>query len=583
MGFSFVTHNTMIKDQLAALIAAALQEAKDAGELPLETIPAVTLEMPKNRAHGDWATSVALPLASVTGMKPREVAEKIVAWLPLGSSDSLIAHADIAGPGFINLTLRGGWLGDILRRIQTEGETYGSSNGGGGRTVIVEFVSTNPNGPITVAGGRNAAIGDVLCNLLQATGYGVSREYYVNDALNSVQMNNFGRSVFARYQELLGHPMPWGAGGAPDWFYAGDYITDVAHNVQAMHGAAYEDADSDNPQTINTFRALSESGMIAQQKADLEAFGVTFDRWFHESDLHKDGRVQAAIAELTARGYTDDKDGALWLRATEFGDDKDRVLMRADGTPTYIAGDAAYHQDKLERADSALNIWGADHAGYVSRTKAAVAALGLDPARVEVLLYQLVHIMKNGEEVKSSKRKGNVLELKSDLVDEIGRDAARFFYLMRSPHSDLLIDIDLAKKTEKDNPVYYVQYAHARIIQTIEKAREEKGVAVPSASEADLSRLTEEAEINLIKRLSDFPNEVLLAAQDRAPHRLTQYARDLAAVFHGFYDAGNRSPALRVVSDDLPTMQARLVLLDTTRIVLRRVLALLGLSAPDRM
>ena len=220
---------------------------------------------------------------------------------------------------------------------------------------------------------------------------------------------------------------------------------------------------------------MSESGMIAQQKADLESFGVQFDVWFHESTLHNDGRVQAAIDELTARGYTYEKGGALWLRSTEFGDDKDRVIRRADGTPTYIAGDAAYHKDKLERADKALNIWGADHAGYVSRTKATVAALGNDPARVDVLLYQLVHIMKNGEEVKSSKRKGNVLELKSDLIDEIGRDAARFFYLMRSPNSDLLIDVDLAKKTERDNPVYYVQYAHARIIQAMDRAREEKG------------------------------------------------------------------------------------------------------------
>jgi arginyl-tRNA synthetase len=573
----------MIKDELATLIAAALQQAKEAGELPLDDVPVVTLEMPKNREHGDWATSVALPLAGVTKMKPREIAEKIIARLPLGG-DSPIAKADIAGPGFINLTLRSGWLGDILQRIQSEGSTYGNSNTGQGQKIIVEFVSTNPNGPITVAGGRNAAIGDVLCNLLQLTGYDVAREYYVNDALNSVQMNNFGRSVFVRYRELLGHPLPWASEtGAPDWFYAGDYITDVARNVEAMHGAAYVNADIEDAQTTNIFRELSESGMIAQQKTDLEAFGVTFDRWFHESDLHNDGRVKAAVESLTARGYTDEKDGALWLRATEFGDDKDRVLMRADGTPTYIAGDAAYHQDKLARADLVLNIWGADHAGYVSRTKAAVSALGLDPARVEVLLYQLVHIVKNGEEVKSSKRKGNVLELKSDLVDEIGRDAARFFYLMRSPNSDLLIDVDLAKKTEKDNPVYYVQYAHARIIQTLEKAREEKHVTVPRASEADLSLLTEEAEADLIKKLSDFPNEALMAAQDRAPHRLTQYARDLAAVFHGFYDAGNRSPSLRVVSDDMPIMQARLVLLDATRIVLRRVLALLGLSAPDRM
>lgn len=572
----------MIKDQLSELVTAALEAARSAGDLTFETLPSISLEMPKNKAHGDWATSVALALAGPTGRKPREVAEVIVAHLSLGG-DSPIARADIAGPGFINLTLRPDWLGDILRRIEAEGETYGNADTGRGKRVLVEFVSTNPNGPITVAGGRNAAIGDVLCNALQASGFQVSREYYVNDALNSVQMNNFGRSVFVRYRELLGHGLPWGAGEAAEWFYGGDYITDVAHTVQAMHGAAYEHADMEDPQTINTFRDLSESGMIAQQKADLETFGVLFDTWFHESDLHRDGRVQAAIDELTARGYTEERDGALWLRSTEFGDDKDRVLRRADGTPTYIAGDAAYHRDKLQRADAVLNIWGADHAGYVARTKAAVAALGDDPARVEVLLYQLVHIVKDGVEVKSSKRKGNVLELKSDLVDEIGRDAARFFYLMRSPNSDLLIDVDLAKKTEKDNPVYYVQYAHARIVQAIEKAREERGVSVPAAADVDLSLLTEETEADLIKKLSEFPQEVRLATQDRAPQRLTQYARDLAAVFHGFYDAGNRSPALRVVCDDVPTMRARLVLVSATRQVLRRVLSLLGLSAPDRM
>jgi arginyl-tRNA synthetase len=572
----------MIKDQLAALITAALVEAQKAGELPLETLPAVSLEMPRSKAHGDWATSVALGLARQVGRSPREIAQLIVSRLSVGG-DAFIQSAEIAGPGFINLTLRPDWLGAILRRIEAEGENYGRSEIGAGQKMLVEFVSTNPNGPITVAGGRNAAIGDVVCRLLERVGYAVTREYYVNDALNSNQMNNFGRSVFVRYREILGHPLPWEAGQAAEWFYAGDYIVDVARDVEARHGRAFENADIDAPQTINTFRELSESGMIAQQKTDLEAFGVVFDRWFHESTLHADGRVKAAIHMLTERGYTEQRDGALWLRSTEFGDDKDRVLMRADGTPTYIAGDAAYHLDKLQRADYVLNVWGADHAGYVARTKAAVAALGLDSTRVEVLLYQLVHIVKNGEEVKSSKRKGDVLELKSDLVDEIGRDSARFFYLMRSPNSDLLIDIDLAKKTEKDNPVYYVQYAHARIVQAIEKAREEKGVSVPTAAEANLSLLTQETEIDLIKKLSDFPEELLQAAQGRAPQRVTQYARDLAAVFHTFYDAGNRSPALRVVCEDVPTMQARLALVAATRTVLRNTLAVLGLSAPDRM
>ena len=324
--------------------------------------------------------------------------------------------------------------------------------------------------------------------------------------------------------------------------------------------------------------------MIAQQKADLEAFGVTFDTWFSEATLHADGRVARAIEQVTERGYTYEKDGALWFKSTAFGDDKDRVLVRSDGTPTYMTGDLAYSKDKLDRGfDRIINVWGADHAGYVARTKASLAALGYDPARLDVLLYQLVSIVKNGEVVMASKRKGNILELKADLIDEIGKDAARFFFLMRSPYSALEIDVDLARKTEKDNPVYYVQYAHARIVQAIDKAREEKGVSVPGLGEADLSLLTEDAETDLIKKLSELPNEVVLAAAESAPQRIVQYARDLAAVFHSFYDSGNRTPALRVVCDDAETMKARLVLVHATQTVLRNVLGLLGLSAPERM
>ena len=568
----------MIKEQLAEVITQALESAKTSGDLPLTTMPAVTLEMPKQKAHGDWATSVALGLARTLGMPPRDVAAKIVSHLPVGD-DALILGAEIAGPGFINLRLRPGWLGDLLTRVETEGESYGRSNSGAGTKVLVEFVSTNPNGPITVAGGRNAAIGDTLSSLLAATGSEVSREYYINDALNSVQMNSFGLSVFFRYRELLGHrDEEW------EGMYRGGYITDVAREILAQHGNAFENADRDDPQTVKTFRDLSQDGMIAQQKADLAAFGVVFDNWFSEATLHADGQVAAAIAELTKRGYTYTKDGALWLKSTEFGDDKDRVLMRADGTATYIAGDVAYHKNKFDRGfDKAINVWGADHAGYVARTKASVAALGYDPACLDILLYQLVNIVKDGQVVMSSKRSGNILELKADLVDEIGKDAARFFFLMRSPNSSLDIDIDLARKTEKDNPVYYVQYAHARIVQAIDKAREEKSVTVPAVSEADLGLLTEETETDLIKKLGDLPAEIALAASEYAPHRLVQYARDLAAVFHSFYDAGNRSPALRVVCDDPEMLKARLVLVHATQIVLRNVLGLLGLSAPDRM
>ncbi len=568
----------MIKEQLAAIITQALEAAKADGDLALESVPAVTLEMPKQKAHGDWATGVALGLARTLGMPPRDVAARIVSHLPIGD-DALIAAAEIAGPGFINLRLRPDWLGDILKRIEAQGEQYGRAEAGTGQRIVVEFVSTNPNGPITVAGGRNAAIGDTLCSLLSAAGNEVSREYYINDALNSVQMNNFGRSVFLRYQELLGRP-------GEEWeeMYRGDYVLDVAREVLAKHGEEFVNADIDDPQTTRTFRDLSEAGMIAQQKADLEAFGVTFDTWFSEATLHADGRVARAIEQVTERGYTYEKDGALWFKSTAFGDDKDRVLVRSDGTPTYMTGDLAYSKDKLDRGfDRIINVWGADHAGYVARTKASLAALGYDPARLDVLLYQLVSIVKNGEVVMASKRKGNILELKADLIDEIGKDAARFFFLMRSPYSALEIDVDLARKTEKDNPVYYVQYAHARIVQAIDKAREEKGVSVPGLGEADLSLLTEDAETDLIKKLSELPNEVVLAAAESAPQRIVQYARDLAAVFHSFYDSGNRTPALRVVCDDAETMKARLVLVHATQTVLRNVLGLLGLSAPERM
>ncbi len=568
----------MIKEQLAELVTQALEEAKANGELALDAVPAVTLEMPKQKSHGDWATSVALGLARTLGVPPREVAGRIVGRLPIGG-DSIIAAAEIAGPGFINLTLRPDWLADILKRIEAAGADYGKTDTFAGKSIVVEFVSTNPNGPITVAGGRNAALGDTLSSLLAATGYRVSREYYINDALNSVQMNSFGLSVFFRYRELLGHK-------DDEWeeMYRGDYITDVAKRILDEHGPAFEDADRSDPQTVRTFRDLSQDGMIAQQKADLAAFGVTFDTWFSEATLHADGRVSEAIKALTERGYTYEKDGALWLKSTEFGDDKDRVLMRADGTATYIAGDVAYHKDKFDRGfDRAINVWGADHAGYVARTKASIAALGYDPDRLYVLLYQLVSIVKNGELVMSSKRKGNILELKADLIDEIGKDAARFFFLMRSPHSALDIDINLARKTEKDNPVYYVQYAHARIVQAIDRAREEKGVSVPAAADVDLSLLTEDTETELIKKLSELPQEIALSASEYAPQRLVQYARDLAAVFHSFYDAGNRTPALRVVCDDPETIKARLVLVHATQIVLRNTLSLLGLSAPERM
>ena len=574
----------MIKDELTTAILAALKSAQQAGELPETDLPEVVWEMPRNPEHGDWATNIAMTLSKALNVSPRDAATVILAHLD--TTGPLIASARVAGPGFINLVLSPEWLSRVIREIRSADTSYGTSNLHAGQKVLVEFVSTNPNGPITVAGGRNAAIGDALSALLQATGYDVTREYYINDALNSSQMINFGRSVFHRYRQLLGHQE--GAldesGEEPDWLYRGDYITDIAREIIAAHGSEFEDASADDPLTVQKFRELSQGGMLAQQKADLAAFGVEFDNWFSEATLHGAGRVKDAIDLLTERGFTYEKDGALWFRSTACGDDKDRVLVRANGTATYIAGDAAYHKDKLDRGfDRAVDVWGADHAGYVARTKAVIEALGYDPARLDILLYQLVRIMKDGELVKSSKRRGDVLELKADLIDEIGKDAARFFYLMRSPNSELDIDIELAKKTERDNPVYYVQYAHARIVQTLEKGSEVDPEWKTKSAAADLALLKQDAEVQLIKKLSEYPEDVAFAAREYAPQHIIQYSRDLASLFHQFYDNGKRNPEFRIVADDLATRTARLALADAARITLRNALNLLGVSAPDRM
>ena len=571
----------MIKDQLAQTIREALLKAKQDGVLALDAIPEIGLEKPKGKSHGDWATSVALGLASSLKMSPLEVAEAIVARLDVGGS--LITDVEIAGPGFINLTLQPGWLYEILNQVEQQDTRFGTSEVGCGKRVLLEFVSANPNGPITVAHGRNAAIGDAVYALLTAVGFRVEREHYVNDALNSTQMNNFGKSVFVRYKQVIsGTHDP--AVEEYEWLYRGDYVLDIAKAIASEHGTKFAAADIDDPATAQTFRQLAQEGMQAEQQSDLEAFGVSFDSWYNESTLHSDGRVKSAINELTSRGHTYEKEGALWFKTTEYGDDKDRVLLRANGTATYLAGDVAYHKDKFERGyDRLIDVWGADHAGYVARAKASAAAMGYDPAKLDILLYQLVRIMKNGEFVKSSKRKGDVLYLKADLIDEIGKDAARFFFLMRSPNTDLDIDLDLAKKTEKDNPVYYVQYAHARIVQTLDKAKSIDGTEMTVMLPADVSLLEQDAEIDLIKKLSDFPDEVALAAADYAPQRVAQYARDLASQFHAFYDLGNRNSELRVVCENPDVRRARVGLVNATRIVLRNALHLLGVSAPDRM
>lgn len=569
----------MIKKQLIDTIKSAIGNAVDKGDLRIDNLPEISVELSKNPHHGDWTTNAAMLIGSTINRPAREVADIIVKNMP--HDDGLITKTNVAGQGFINISLKHDWLYNVLRAIISNDENYGKSDIGNGKKIIIEYVSTNPNGPITVAGGRNAAIGDAIASLLECIGYKVTREYYINDALNSVQMNNFGKSVFLKYLQLSGKDISAIVGDEePDWLYHGDYITEIAKDIVNNHNDKFINDDIDNPDTIQSFRQMAQEGMIASQKADLEAFGARFDSWFSEAALYKSGAVDKAIEILKNNGYAYEKDGALWMKSTTFGDDKDRVLVRANGTTTYIAGDMAYHKDKLDRGfDLAIDVWGADHAGYIARTKAAIAELGYDMDRLEVILYQLVRIMKDGDFVKSSKRRGNVLELKSDLIDEIGKDAARFFYLTRSPNSELDIDIDLAKKKERENPVYYVQYAHARIVQALEKS----DLADIDINNTQLDLLTQTAEIGLIKKLSEYPDEIIAATEGRAPQRITQYLRELAACFHAFYDAGNKDNDMRIANVNKDLAKARAVLVEATRIVLSNGLKLLGISAPKQM
>lgn len=558
----------MIRDKLAVAIKQALAEARDAGEVQYDQLPEITLDPPKNKGFGDYTTNVAMVMAREVGIAPRQLAERIIARLP--KVDGIIERSEVAGAGYINFYLKPTWLHNTLLKIGDEGEAYGCSDIGKGLKVQVEFVSANPNGPIHIAHGRGGATGDVIANMLEALGYNVTRESYINDARTSLQMQNFGRSVHARYMQELGQDYPM-----PEDAYRGEYITDVAKEIVAEHGDKFLSTPED--ERIRLFTDLGEEMMLEQQLEDLEEFGIKFDVWFSEQALHDSGKVLEAIERLKKRGYAYEKAGALWLKSTEFGDDKDRTLVRSNGQPTYIAADAAYHADKLDRGfDKVIDVWGPDHHGYIARTKAAVAALGYDAGKVEIIIFQVVRLYSAGELVMMSKRAGDVVLL-SELIDEVGADATRFFFLMRSTDSGLDFDLELAKTQSNENPVYYVQYAHARICSILRKGIEEDGIRVPAARDADLSLLNHDSEIDLMKKLGEFPDVILEAGQAYEPHRLTRYAQDLAAVFHGFYTE------CRVISDDEALTDARLVLVDSTRTVLANNLRLLGISAPERM
>lgn len=556
----------MIRDKLASLVRQAVLKAQAEGVLSLSDIPDVTIEPPKVKEFGDFTTNVAMVLARQVHEPPKEVAEKIVKRL---SSDDLIRRVEVAGGGFINFYLAPDWLYDVLQKIGEEGESYGRADIGQGVKVQVEYVSANPNGPITVAHGRGGVVGDVIANLYEALGYEVTRECYVNDALNSTQMQNFGKSVHVRYMQALGYEYPM-----PDDGYYGEYVADIARDIVARYGDSFL-AMPEEERTAE-FTRLAKEEMLYLQKVDLEKFGICFDVWFSEQTLHESGKVSQTIELLKERGYVYEKGGALWLKSSAFGDDKDRALVRSNGQPTYIAADAAYHRDKFARGfDEVIDVWGPDHHGYVARTKAAVAALGYDARKLTIIIYQAVRLLSGGERVMMSKRAGDVILL-SELIDEVGKDAARFFFLMRSADSTLDFDLELAKSQSSENPVYYVQYAHARICSILRVA-EEAGVKLPAWEDIYFSVLKHESEIDLMRKLADFPDLVMEAARLREPHRLTKYAQDLAALFHVFYTE------CRVVGEDEALTSARLALVSAAKTVLANVLRLMGISAPERM
>jgi arginyl-tRNA synthetase len=573
----------MLIERLTGAVRAALESAQADGSLPPSppgTTFEVDVEAPRDPQFGDYATSAALRLARARREAEAARAMADVLAARLTSADAapetreLIASAEAAGGGFVNLRLTPTAFALALSEVRSQGAGFGRSDVGQGSRVLVEFVSANPNGPVTVAHGRGGAIGDVLATLFTWTGWDVHREFYVNDATNSLQMRVFARSVFARYRQLLGH-----GDTVPEDGYPGEYVRDIAHSILEREGNKYEDLPAAEAEGF--FQALAMEGMLEQQKKTLASFGIRYDTWFSEEALHRAGAVRGVLEALEASGHAYLEGGALWLRSTAFGDDKDRVLRRADGSPTYIAGDLAYHKDKFDRGfDRAVDVWGADHNGYVGRTKAGIAALGFDPGRLHIALYQLVRLIKDGVEVKMGKRAGNIVTLE-ELVEEVGRDAARFFYLMRSSDAPLDFDIDLARRQDKDNPVYYVQYAHARCCSAREKARE---LGVAEGGEPDLTLLSQPEERALIKRIDAFPAEVRAAAAEYAPHRIARYAQDLAAQFHAYYDRGNRAPEWRLVRPEVPDVTAaRLALADAVRQTLANALTILGIAAPERM
>lgn len=552
----------MIRDDIVVVLEQATVQAQADGSIPQVALPDLVLEHPQNPEHGDYAATVALKLARAAKMNPLGIAEAIASRLPAIEG---VKQISVLPPGFINFSFSDEWLAQQVDIIILQSEKYGDSSQGQDARIQLEFVSVNPTGPLHVGHGRGAVIGSVLANILNTAGYTVEKEYYINDAGN--QMQNFCASLYARYMELLGFDFEMPSDG-----YHGEYMIDLAREIVTEQDKAF--AQLPIEEATEKLGHLGFEKVINMIKRDLNLLGVEFDVWFSEQTLYDSGQFDRVMGLLKRENCVEEREGALWLVSTELGEDKDNVLIRSSGVPTYFAADIAYHYNKFaERGfDRVIDIWGADHQGHISRLKTAIEALGIAPDNLEIMLSQMVSLRRGEEVVKVSKRTGDMVTLR-EVMEEVGTDVCRFVFLSRSANSQMDFDLELAKKQSMDNPVYYVQYGHARISGILRLARE-KGI---DYSKGDVSLLVEEAEMDLIKKLMQFPETIELAARSLEPQYLPHYAQDLATAFHNFYER------CRVITDDEPLTLARLKLVEAARIVMAKALRLMGMSTPDKM
>ncbi|QJE25507.1 arginine--tRNA ligase [Staphylococcus caprae] len=547
-----------VKQTLIEEIEASIKKARLA-----EDIPEIKIEIPKDTKNGDYSSNIAMVLTKIAKRNPREIAQAIVDHLD--TSKAHVKEVDIAGPGFINFYLDNHYLTEVIPEAIHKGDKFGYADEPKNKNILLEYVSANPTGDLHIGHARNAAVGDSLANILIAAGYNVTREYYINDAGN--QITNLARSIETRYFEALGdtsHEMPEDG-------YNGKDIIEIGKDLADKHP---EIKDYSDEERLKTFRQLGVDYEMDKLKKDLAAFNVHFDNWFSETSLYENGAIDNTLAKMKELGYTYEADSATWLRTSDFKDDKDRVLIKKDGNYTYFTPDTAYHYNKINRGnDILIDLMGADHHGYINRLKASLETFGVDSDRLEIQIMQMVRLMQNGEEVKMSKRTGNAITLR-EIMDEVGIDAARYFLTMRSPDSHFDFDLELAKEQSQDNPIYYAQYAHARICSILKQAKEQ-GVEI--TTDADFTTITNEKAIELLKKVAEFETTIESAAEHRAPHRLTNYIQDLASAFHKFYNAE------KVLTDDAEKTKAHVAMIEAVRITLHNALTLVGVTAPESM